>query len=142
MLETLVEKASARYPFGIDDFFQQVLGSAILTAPFLFTEEVWRMADNLSPLKSGILVGSALLLGHGVLYIASQKRDWNEERKIFGVTWRYISLMAVSFGTVGALIWLTAPVETFDATMLQTAKVISMISVFAVIGAATADNLV
>ncbi len=142
MLEAILEKASARYPFGIDDFFQQVIGSAILTAPFLFTEEVWRMAENLSPLRSAILVGAALLLGHGVLYIASQQRDWEEERKIMGVTWRYISLMSVSFGTVALMIWLTSPVETFQATASQTLKVVSMISVFAVIGAATADNLV
>ena len=142
MLGKMVEKASARYPFGVDDFVQQVLGSALLTAPFLFTEEVWSLAGNMSPLQSGTVVTFSLLLGHGVLYVASQERDWETERKVFGVTLRYVSLMTVSFGTVILMIGLTSPVETFNASLPQTVKVVALTSIFAVIGAATADNLV
>ncbi len=142
MLKELVGKASAGYPFGVDDLVQQIIGSAILTAPFLFTEEVWRLADNASTLQASLLVLSALGLGHGVLYVAYQERDWDNERKIFGVTWRYISLMLVAFGTVGLMLSMTSAAETFNASLLQTFKVISLISVFAVAGAATADSLI
>lgn len=138
----LLDKISSGYPFGRDDVVQQALGSSILTAPFLFTEEVWTLASNISSLQASLLAGFALALGHGVLYVASGERDWGAERKFLGITWRYISLMAVSFGTIAGLIALTSPVETFGATLPQTLKTVAMVSVFSVVGAATADNLV
>lgn len=142
MIRDLLRKASSGYPFGRDDFFQQIIGSAVLTAPFLFTEEVWRLAGNISFIQSGIFVGITLVLGHGILYIAEMDRDWDRERKMFGVTVRYISLMGVSIGSILVLIALTSASQTFGADIFHTLRVVSMISIFSVLGAATADNLI
>jgi uncharacterized membrane protein len=141
-LNPVKEKLSASYPFGGDDLLQQIVGSIILISPFIFTEEVWRIADNMSMYKTSIALLFTFLLGHGVLYTAKQSRDWDEERQLFGITWRYISLMAVAFGTVLVMIFITATRETFSADLYQTFKVTSIISIFSVIGAAVTDSLI
>lgn len=140
--ETVKEKFSARYPFGGDDLLQQMVGSIILISPFVFTQEVWQIAENMSAYKAGIALLFTFLLGHGVLYTAKQSRDWDKERKILGVTVRYISLMGVAFGTVLVMIFISAARETFDAGLYQTFKVVSIISIFSVIGAAVTDSLI
>ncbi len=142
MLRNLLEKASSRYPFGGDDFIQQVIGSAILTSPFIFTEEVWRIAANTSLSQSLVLIGLALGLGHAILYVAGREREWEEERKFMGLTLRFLSLIIVPLATTSLVLLLSGAPSTFNADIYQTAKVVSLISVFAVIGAATADNLI
>ncbi|MFB6147812.1 MAG: DUF2391 family protein, partial [Candidatus Nanohaloarchaea archaeon] len=114
MLRKIAGKVSRKYPFGIDDFFQQVLGSVILTAPFLFTEEVWTLAAEMHPVQGLVMAVTSLIVGHGVLYVAHQERDWNTERKVSGLTFRYISLMGVAFGTVTALILVTGAPWVFE----------------------------
>lgn len=142
MIEELAKKVSHKYPFGVDDFFQQVIGSVILTAPFLFTEEVWTLASNMSVIQGLVMAGFSLAIGHGVLYVAHQERDWNSERKLFGVTFRYLSLMAVAFGTILVLIIVTGAHSTFNSGIIETVKAIALMSPFSVVGAATADSLI
>jgi len=141
-LDPVEDKVSAKYPFGTDDFLQQVVGSIILISPFIFTEEVWRIAENMSGLNTGIALLFTFLLGHGVLYTAKQSRDWDKERQTLGITWRYISLLTVAFGTVLFMITISAARETFSASPYQTLKTISIISIFSVIGAAVTDSLI
>jgi|AntDeeMinimDraft_4_1070355.scaffolds.fasta_scaffold00135_46 uncharacterized membrane protein len=142
MLRDVLKKASNKYPFGPDDFFQQLIGSSILIAPFLFTEEVWIIAQNTTLGSSVLSIAITLLLGHGILYIAKNERDFDKERQIMGISLRYISLMTVSFGTILLLLSITATGQTLGAGPVNAFKVVSMISIFAVIGAATADNLI
>lgn len=142
MLRKVARKASEKYPFGPDDFFQQLIGSSILISPFLFTEEVWSIAQNTSLIQSIFSILITLVIGHGILYIAKQERDFENERHFFGVRLRYISLMTVSFGTILLILSITATAETLGAGPLNAFKVVSLISIFAVIGAATADNLI
>lgn len=142
MLRDVAKKASEKYPFGPDDFFQQLIGSSLLIAPFLFTEEVWRIAQNTSIIHSMFSITVTLVLGHGILYIAENERDFERERHILGVRLRYISLMVVSFGTILLFLSITATEQTLGNGPLNVFKVVSLISIFAVIGAATADNLI
>lgn len=142
MLREIARKASEQYPFGPDDFFQQLIGSAILTAPFLFTEEIWQIADNTSLTQSAFSITLTLLLGHGILYIEKHEREFENEREILGIRLRYISLMIVSFGTILLLMSITATGQTLGNGPLNAFKAVSLISIFAVIGAATADNLI
>lgn len=142
MIREMILKAEEGYPFGIDDIFQQVTGSAILTAPFLFTEEVWKVAAAASKWQTLLSVLFTLFLGHSVLYVSKRERDWDLERKVLGVTVRYISLMLVSFGTVAVLLTVTAAEKVFADSIFHMFKVVAMISIFSVIGAATADNLI
>ena len=141
-LKNLGESFSEKYPFGVDDFFQQVIGSIILISPFIFTEEVWRIAENMHTVNTGLTLAFTFLVGHGVLYTAKTDRDWDKERKIFGMTFRYISLMAVAFGTVGFVILVTGAHETFNAGAWQIVRLVSITSIFAVIGAAVTDSLI
>ena len=142
VLEPVEEKLSDSYPFGTDDFLQQIVGSVILISPFIFTEEVWRIADNMTAYNTSVSLLMTFLFGHGVLYTAKKSRDWEEERQTLGITWRYISLMTVAFGTVFVMIFITAARETFSAGLWQTLKAVSVISIFSVIGAATTDSLI
>lgn len=142
LLKVLTENVSEKYPFGTDDFFQQVLGSIILISPFIFTEEVWRIASNMPAVNTGIMLSFTFLTGHGVLYTAKNDRDWDKERKILGITFRYISLMGVAFGTVVFMILVTEAHEAFNAGVWQTFTAVSVISVFSVIGAAVTDSLI
>jgi len=142
MIKKIGSKLSNKYPFGPDDLLQQIVGSVILISPFIFTEEVWRLAANMDIYRTGITLLITFLTGHGVLYTAKKDRDWNQERKILGVTLRYISLMTVAFGTVFTIIYISAATQTFRATTTQTIKVISITSIFSVIGAAITDSLV
>lgn len=142
MIKKMIMKAEEGYPFGVDDFFQQVTGSTILTAPFLFTEEVWKVAAAASDVQALASVLVTLFLGHGILYVSKRERDLDSERKVLGVTLRYISLMLVSFGTVAFLLTITAAENVFADSIYHMMKVVALISIFSVIGAATADNLI
>lgn len=138
----LRESFSEKYPFGLDDFFQQVLGSIILISPFIFTEEVWRLAENMSIFNDLMALAFTLAIGHGVLYEAKNERDWNRERKIFGVTLRYISLMTVAFGTIAFVVLISGAHEVFNSSISQTVSLVALTSIFSVIGAAVTDNLI
>ena len=142
MVREIAKKASERYAFGPDDFFQQLIGSVILTAPFLFTEEVWTIAQNTNLAHSVFSIMLTLVLGHGILYVEKHEREFENERHILGLRLRYISLMTISFGTVMLILSITATAETLGNGFLNTFKVVSLSSIFAVIGAATADNLI
>lgn len=142
MIRKIAKEASKKYPFGPDDFFQQVIGSALLSAPFLFTEEIWILAFNISGTQAFLSAVLTLILGHGILYIAKQDRDFEQERKVGGFTLRYISLMTVTFGTILLLMALTSTPQTFGYQFSTAVKVMAMISIFSVIGAASADSLI
>lgn len=142
MLKDVAKDASEKYPFGPDDFFQQLIGSSILIAPFLFTQEVWQIAQNTSLVQSLLSISITLFLGHGILYIEKHERNFEMERHILGVRLRYISLMTVSFGTIMLLLSITATGQTLGNGPFNAFKVMSLISIFAVVGAATADNLI
>jgi uncharacterized membrane protein len=140
--QDLREMFTEKYPFGPDDFFQQVLGSIILISPFIFTEEVWRLAGNMGPLNTAVALLFTFAVGHGVLYKAKNDRDWDRERKIFGLTVRYISLMIVAFGTIALMVIISGAHETFNAGFSKALSAVSLISIFSVIGAAVTDSLI
>lgn len=142
MISKIASNLSNKYPFGADDLLQQIVGSVILISPFIFTEEVWRIAETMDAYRTGIALFATFLTGHGVLYTAKKDREWDQERKILGITLRYISLMTAAFGTVFTIIYISGAAQTFGAGTFQTLKVISITSIFSVIGAAITDSLV
>ena len=142
VIERIKSLLSNKYPFGADDLLQQIVGSIILISPFIFTEEVWRIAETMDVYRTGVALLITFLTGHGVLYTAKKDRDWDRERKFLGVTFRYLSLMTVAFGTVFTIIYISGSAQTFNAGTIQTLKVISITSIFSVIGAAITDSLV
>jgi len=145
-------RATKRY--AVADTAQQVVGGFLLAGPFVVTEEVWVLASNMTALHALLTVGIVFAIGYGALYKADDDRDPDREAEVAGVPVRFVSLMAVAFGSVAVLaIALTAP-TTFltgpegvleDPTTLAvagtTAKAVSVGAIFSVVGAATADSV-
>jgi uncharacterized membrane protein len=142
MIRKMLDFASHKYPFGGDDFFQQLMGSMLLSGPFVFTQEIWQLAAGMSGIQAFCMLLLSAALGYGVLYVASQDRDWELERKVFGLTLRYVSLLTVSMISVVMLIGLTSAASTFGASFFGMLKAMTVFSIFSIIGAATADNLI
>ncbi|MFB6068749.1 MAG: DUF2391 family protein [Halobacterium sp.] len=138
-----------RYAFA--DTAQQVVGGFLLAGPFVVTEEVWLLASRMTWLHALATVTIVFGIGYGALYKADDDRDPDREAEVGGVPVRFVSLMAVAFGSVLVLaVALTAP-STFAAQLdlgsapavvvPLTAKATSVGAIFSVVGAATADSL-
>ncbi len=130
------------------DSAQQIVGGFLLAGPFVVTEEVWVLAENMSIAQALGTVAIVVGVGLATLYKADTKRDPDDEQNIAGIPVRFISLMFVSFGSVAILALLFGAPETFIGAaegtaerVLITSKAISVGSVFSVVGAATADSV-
>ncbi|WP_135362849.1 DUF2391 family protein [Halosimplex halophilum] len=140
----------ARDPrYRLADTAQQVVGGFLLAGPFVVTEEVWTLAKQMSWFHTAVTVAIVFAIGYGALYEADDDRDPDREAEVAGVPVRFVSLMAVSFGSVAVLaLTLTAP-TTFltdpDLTTTEragiTVRAVSVGAIFSVVGAATADSV-
>jgi uncharacterized membrane protein len=147
--------ANRRYRLA--DTAQQIVGGFLLAGPFVVTEEVWVLAAGMSWLQTAITFGIVLAIGYGALYKADD-RDPDSESEVGGVPVRFLSLVAVSYGSVLALALAFGAPATFvgdaggppvgvagvglDLRAAEvTLKAVSVGSVFSVVGAATADSL-
>jgi uncharacterized membrane protein len=129
------------------DTAQQIVGGFLLAGPFVVTQEVWMLAQNMTMLHSVFLVGSIMAIGYGGLYGADNDRDPSREAAILGIPVRFISVMLVAFGSVGMLAFaITAP-DLFlselapEARLFVTFRALSVAAVFSVVGAVTTDSL-
>jgi len=137
-----------RSQFKLADSAQQLVGGFLLAGPFVVTEEVWVLAGSMSDFQGVLTVILVGLIGYAALYRADTKRDPDSEQQVAGVPIRFISLMAVSFGSVTILALVFDAPATFLGEGLSTLvlvettfKAISVGSVFSVVGAATADSV-
>ncbi len=140
-----------RYRFA--DTAQQIVGGFLLAGPFVVTAEVWELATNMGPLHTAAVIGIVAAIGYGALYEADSDRDPDEEIEVAGVPVRFLSLMAVSFGSVAVLaVAFTAPrtflveggllVDPTDGAVVVTSlKAVAVGAIFSVVGAATADSV-
>ena len=129
------------------DTAQQIVGGFLLAGPFVVTQEVWRLARNMTAVHSVVLVGAVMAIGYGGLYGADNDRDPAREAAIAGVPVRFISVMIVAFGSVGTLAFaITAP-DLFLSDLptperfYVTFRAMSVAAVFSVVGAVTTDSL-
>ncbi|ELZ95268.1 hypothetical protein C440_09327 [Haloferax mucosum ATCC BAA-1512] len=147
-----------RRRFALSDTAQQIVGGFLLAGPFVVTEEVWKLAQNMSPLQAAFTVIIVFSVGYGALYKADD-RDPDREREVGGIPIRFISLisvsylsvfiLAVAFGAPGTFLTDVSGRVLFDAMGVRldlavlgvTLKATSVGAVFSVIGAATADSL-
>jgi uncharacterized membrane protein len=143
----------ARRRYRVADTAQQLVGGFLLAGPFVVTEEVWVLAENMSWYHAVLVVGIVFAIGYGALYKADAGRDVDTEAEVAGIPVRFVSLMGVAFGSVTILAFsLTAP-DTFlvdgeilpdptpMAVFLTTLKAITVGAIFSVVGAATADSV-
>lgn len=126
---------------------QQVVGGFLLAGPFVVIEEGWVLAGNMGPLHVGATVAIVFGIGYAALYKADAGRDPDRELEVAGVPVRFISLMAVSYGSVLLLAIAFSAPDTFLGDLnpfdrwVTTGKAASVGAVFSVIGAATADSI-
>jgi uncharacterized membrane protein len=129
------------------DTAQQIVGGFLLSGPFVVTQEVWLLAQNMTVYHSLFLVSAVFAIGYGGLYGADNDRDPNHEAIIVGVPVRFISVMIVAFGSVAMLAFsITAPdlflSDLSPADRLYvTFRAISIGAIFSVVGAVTTDSL-
>ena len=134
--------------FKLADTAQQIVGGFLLAGPFVVTEEVWVLAQNMSTLQAFLTAGIVFGIGYGALYKADD-RDPDREPEFGGIPLRYISLVAVSYLSVLILALAFDAPSTFladdvngrTAMAAVTFKATSVGAVFSIIGAATADTL-
>ena len=137
--------------YALADSAQQVVGGFLLAGPFVVTEEVWVLASNMTVYHALVTVGIVFGVGYGALYKADDERDPEREADVGGIPLRFVSLMAVAYGSVTILaIAITAP-TTFVPSIIPgvsdigivftTAKAMCVSAIFSVVGAATADSL-
>ncbi|WP_435155935.1 DUF2391 family protein [Haladaptatus sp. DFWS20] len=142
----------SRKRFALADTAQQLVGGFLLAGPFVVTEEVWRLAENMSVFHGLITVCIVFAIGYGALYKADHDRNPDREADVAGIPTRFISLMIVSFGSVVLLAIVFAAPETFYGdglidgvasrqVVVNTLKAISVGAIFSVVGAATADSV-
>jgi uncharacterized membrane protein len=129
------------------DTAQQIIGGFLLSGPFVVTQEVWLLAQNMTVFHSLFLVGAVIAIGYGGLYGADNDRDPAREAAVLGVPVRFVSVMIVAFGSVTMLAFaITAP-DLFLTELdpnnraLVTFQAISVASIFSVVGAVTTDSL-
>ena len=99
--------------YALADTAQQIVGGFLLAGPFVVTEEVWRLAENMTWGHALAAVCIVFGIGYGALYKADHERDPDQEAEVAGVPTRFISLMGVSFGSVAILAVVFAAPETF-----------------------------
>ena len=132
--------------FKTADIAQQTVGGFLLAGPFVVTEEVWVLAGEMSGWQALATVAIVAAIGYGALYLADQGRDPDREVDVSGVPVRFLSLMAVAYGSVLVLaLVFDAPATFLDggavARVGTTLKATSVGAIFSVIGAATADSV-
>jgi uncharacterized membrane protein len=139
--------------YRVADSAQQAVGAVLLAGPFVVTEEVWGLAANMTAVHAAATVAVVAAIGYGALYGADTDRDPDREARFGGVPVRFLSLLAVSYGSVALLaLALTAPTTflvegeiladpTRTAVTLTTVKAVCVGAIFAVVGAATADSI-
>lgn len=141
-----IERPSVKHPrrYVPADSAQQLVGGFLLAGPFVVTEEVWRLAANMTPVHVLGVVILIAAIGYGALYKTGKNRnvrDPEKEVQVVGIPLRFISLMIVSYVSVTTLAFLFTAPETFGVSLLTTGKAISIGAIFSVVGAATADSL-
>ncbi|WP_122089234.1 DUF2391 family protein [Halalkalicoccus subterraneus] len=127
--------------FRLSDVAQQVVGGFLLAGPFVVTEEVWTLAASMSWWQAVATVVIVALIGYGALYTADRDRDPESEDDVAGVPLRFVSLMAVAFGSVVLLALLFDAPDAFDAGWGVGVRAVCIGAVFSVVGAATADSV-
>lgn len=127
--------------YSIEDTAQHILGGFLLAGPFVVTEEVWRLAGNMSGLQVLVNVAIVFAIGYAVLYRADKGRDPDSELNWAGIPFRFVSLIGVAYLSAAILAVTFAAPQTFEAGLLHSFKAISVASVFSMLGAATVDSV-
>lgn len=131
----------AKNRFSVSDLAQQMVGGFLLAGPFVVTEEVWKLAEEMTNIHLMVAIVVVLFIGYGALYGADEDREVDEEKEAVGIPLRLISLISISYISVAVLMTIFNAPATFGASNFTVLKVLGISAIFSEIGAATADTL-
>lgn len=133
--------------FDVDDIAQQAVGGLLVGGPFIVTEEVWSIADQMDLYNIIATLAIVLITSYSILYVAVL-RDPEVEASVIGIVpLRLISLILVAYlSTIMIAVSIGAPdvfIETNGLTTMAwvTFKAATTVSIFTVIGAGTVDSV-
>jgi uncharacterized membrane protein len=128
--------------FGRKDIAQQITGAFLLSAPFTVTEEVWMLANHLTPLRMIFLVGITFTVATLILYYSKyQKIDIEEVSEYIPIPRRLVSLFCISYGVALLMLWTIGVIGVEIVDPLWSAKLLIFVGFFSSVGAAAADVL-
>lgn len=133
--------------FDIDDVAQQAVGGLLVGGPFIVTEEVWTIAEQMSIYNILSTLAIVLITGYGILYVAVLRNPEVEATVIGIVPLRLISLVLIAYlsGIIVAFSIGAPDVFTESNNITEIAwitfKASTTVSVFTVIGAGTVDSV-
>jgi len=123
--------------FSFQDIAQQIVGAAILAAPFSVTEEVWNLSNNLGAIHIIALIAITIIFN--ILLFYYTKFQQIEEKSFFLFPKRILSLIIVTYTTSAIVLLIFGVIGGQVVDPIWAAKLIVMVGFFANIGAGTAD---
>lgn len=124
--------------FEFKDIAQQIVGAAILSAPFAVTEEVWNLANNLD--VGHIIALIIITLTFDILLFYYTKYQKLEKKKfIFAVPARIFSIIVVTYTTSFLILTVLGVIGGQIQEPVWAVKLVVLVGLFANIGAGTAD---
>lgn len=127
--------------FEFNDFFQQVFGAFLFSAPFSVTEEVWGLANSLTPEKMIILVGFTFILSAVIFYYTKLQNVARENINLYiSIPKRLVVLWIVSYSATFFILWMFGVIGQISDPFHIT-KLVILIGFFASMGAAAIDIL-
>jgi uncharacterized membrane protein len=122
--------------FAFKDIAQQIVGATILSAPFVVTEEVWTLANNLNAINIVAIVFMTILFD---ILLFNYTKYQNLENKKLMLPIRILSLIIVTYVTSAIVLSVFGVIGGQIQNSVWAMKLIIMVGLFANIGASTAD---
>jgi len=122
---------------GWDDIAQEIVGAITFALPFIFTEELWDIAKDISIGRSMAIL--LMTLGVAYLFIAKSRIGNLKREELFHVPKRLLTVTLIAYMTSAVLIYLYGINNLADFTAIQYINATILVSTFAVIGAITVD---
>jgi uncharacterized membrane protein len=128
--------------FGWEDVAQQFVGAFLLSAPFIVTEEVWNLANQLTPMRAVFLVTITMIASTLILYYSKyQKIAVEEVSEHIPVPRRLVVLFMISYGVAFLMLWTIGVIGVVITDPVWITKLVVFVGFFASVGAAAADVL-
>jgi len=126
--------------FAFDDLAQQIVGATIVSAPFVVTEEVWRLASELDFVRVLLIILITITFDILLFYYTKYQKI-KETTKIGPIILpvRIISLLGVTYVTSAIMLTIFGVLGGHVTSALWAAKLVVLVGLFANIGAGTAD---
>lgn len=123
--------------FGMDDLAQQLVGALVIAAPFGVTEEVWMLSNNLS--MSNLISIILITILFDVLLFKYAKFKSVDLKNVGFLPLRIISLLFVAYSVTALMLFVFGVLGGQVTQLLWGVKLVSVVGLFANIGAGTAD---